>query len=458
MNLQPSDLQSLEALVSQKTGLKVDKNRHSEILKTLGNMLEAAKLPNFQELLRTLADCATDDPLWRQLIDRVTIGETYFFRDAAQCNVLQISVLPDLIAKRRATGFKHLSLWSAGCATGEEPYTLAIMLREMIPDIADWTFSLLATDINITSLETARRGIYRPHSFRQETRPDVQGRWFAKCDNNTFELDAAVRKMVEFAPLNLLSEDYPSFESRTMNLDLIICRNVTIYFEQATTRRIIEHFHGCLNSEGWLVVGHAEPLVSAYEGFVPRNFPNAVLYQKEADQPQLMPIQHAAPAHRDRVMPMPVVELQSVPEIAPTRVVKARAVDAVEAARMAAGREDWETVRRSLMMAERHNPMNPQVHYLRGLMLMQQNELDDAFSALRRAIYCDSSFVLAHYALGELYEKRGNTAEAMRCWLRSQRSIAERQPEDQVAPNEELTVEMFRDLLSYRLGSLPAGD
>ena len=72
------------------------------------------------------------------------------------------------------------------------------------------------------------------------------------------------------------------------------------------------------------------------------------------------------------------------------------------------------------MMAERLNPMNPQVHYLRGLMLMQHNELDDAFSALRRAIYCDSSFVLAHYALGELYEKRGNTAEAMRCWLRSQ--------------------------------------
>lgn len=387
MNLQPSDFQSLEALVFQKTGLKVDKHRHSEIMKTLDAMLEVAKRSNFQELLRMLENCATDDPLWRQLIDRVTIGETYFFRDAAQCNVLQTSVLPDLIAKRRATGFKHLSLWSAGCATGEEPYTLAIMLREMIPDIADWTFSLLATDINVTSLETARKGIYRPHSFRQETRPDVQGRWFDKHDNNTFELDAAVRKMVEFAPLNLLSEDYPSFESRTMNLDLIICRNVTIYFEQATTHRIIERFHSCLNSEGWLVVGHAEPLVSAYEGFVPRNFQNAVLYQMEADQPQLMPVQYAAPSHRDHVIP--VVEFQSVPEVVRTHVVKVPAVDALDAAQAAAGREDWETVQRSLMMAERHNPMNPQVHYLRGLMLMQQNELDDAFSALRRAIYCD---------------------------------------------------------------------
>src|SRR5689334_3095443 len=201
MKLQPSDFQALEDLVFTKTGLKVDKNRHDEIVKTIGEMLDLAKLTSFDSLRRTLSNCPTDDPLWRQLIDRVTIGETYFFRDAAQCNVLQTAVLPGLITKRRATGFKHLSLWSAGCATGEEPYTLAIMLREMIPDIAEWTFSILATDINVTSLETARRGIYRPHSFRQETRPDVQERWFTKLDNNTFELDSAVRKMVEFAPL-----------------------------------------------------------------------------------------------------------------------------------------------------------------------------------------------------------------------------------------------------------------
>jgi len=152
---------------------------------------------------------------------------------------------------------------------------------------------------------------------------------------------------------------------------------------------------------------------------------------------------------------IPVDEFQ--PIVVSHPVVKALPVDAMDEARAAAGREDWETVKRSLMMAERHNPMNPQVHYLRGLMLMQQNELNDALSALRRAIYCDSSFVLAHYALGELYEKRGDMDEATRCWLRSQRSIAERQPQDKVAPGEELTVEMFRDLLSYRLGSLPDG-
>src|SRR5260221_9953915 len=99
MNLHPSDFQALDDLVSLKTGLKVDKNRYNEIAQTLSEMLDVAKLSNFQELRRTLSNCETDDPLWRQLIDRVTIGETYFFRDAAQCNVLQTAVLPELIAK-----------------------------------------------------------------------------------------------------------------------------------------------------------------------------------------------------------------------------------------------------------------------------------------------------------------------------------------------------------------------
>src|SRR5205809_7753308 len=105
MNLQPSDFQALDELVSQKTGLKVDNNRHAEITRTLNDMLDMAKLSNFQELRRTLLEYETNDPLWRQLIERLTIGETYFFRDAAQCNVMQTAVLPELIAKRRATGF-----------------------------------------------------------------------------------------------------------------------------------------------------------------------------------------------------------------------------------------------------------------------------------------------------------------------------------------------------------------
>src|SRR5262249_24756090 len=145
-------------------------NRHAEIEQIFSAMGKTTGQPTVQALLRLLAECKPTDPLWRQLIDRITIGETYFVRDSSQCDVLQKAVLPDLITSRRLNGFRHLSLWSAGCATGEEPYTLAIMLRELIPDISEWTISILATDINLSSLETARKGIYKARSFREETR------------------------------------------------------------------------------------------------------------------------------------------------------------------------------------------------------------------------------------------------------------------------------------------------
>ena len=450
MTLEPPDYQALEGLVAAKTGLKIDKLRADELDRIIGGVLEASGLKTIPQLCHALMECQTIDPLWRLLIDRITIGETYFFRDAAQCNALKNFVLPELIAKKRES-FHHLSIWSAGCATGEEPYTLAIMLRELIPDIEDWTFTILGTDINLSGLETARRGIYKARSFRMETRPDVQGRWFRTRGQN-YELDPDVRGMVEFAPLNLVSDDYPSFETWTMNLDLIICRNVTIYFEAETTQRIIKRFQGALNEDGWLVVGHAEPMASVYEGFTPHNFPNAVLYQKHTERPMvatLPPMQRA---------PLPVELPATLAAPAAARMPNRKQVDALKEARAAAGREDWNTLQQWLVSAEHANPMNAEVHYLRGLMLMHTQRYDGAMQALRRAIYCDPSFALAHYALGDLYEKVGNHDEARRSWLRSQQIVASRRPEDDLAPGEHLTVEMLRDLLNYRLNVLPEGD
>src|SRR5215471_4901527 len=113
MTLEPSDYQALEELVAAKTGLKIDKLRADELDRILGSVLEASGRKTIPELCYALVECQTIDPLWRLLIDRITIGETYFFRDAAQCNALKNHVLPELIAKKRQS-FRHLSIWSAG--------------------------------------------------------------------------------------------------------------------------------------------------------------------------------------------------------------------------------------------------------------------------------------------------------------------------------------------------------
>jgi chemotaxis protein methyltransferase CheR len=193
-------------------------------------------------------------------------------------------------------------------------------------------------------------------------------------------------------------------------------------------------------------------MASVYEGFIPRNFPNAVLYQKHTDRP----ITPAMPSAQRMPMPEELPTSLAAP-LASRRPSKLK-TDALKEAQLAAGREDWNALQQWLVLAEHDSPMNPQVHYLRGLMQMHRKRFSGALQALRRAIYCDPSFALAHYALGDLYEKNGNFTEARRCWLRSQHTVAERQPQEDLTAGENLTVEMFRDLLNYRLNGLPEED
>src|SRR5262249_11882963 len=143
-------------------------------------------------------------------------------------------------------------------------------LRELLPDIDRWHITILATDINGSNLERAQRGQYRGWSFRNETPTSVRERWFIPEGEN-LKISPVIHRMVEFKLLNLISDEYPSFTTGTLHMDLILCRNVTIYFDRDTTQAIAGRFYKALNMDGWLVVGHAEPMSSVYQGFTPRN-------------------------------------------------------------------------------------------------------------------------------------------------------------------------------------------
>lgn len=325
----------LRGIVHIKTGLSIDKYRMDDIWRMLDKLqatfaaFSKLSFNLLNEWINSLAIQSVESSEWRALIEVITIGETYFFRDAAQMRALQNHVLPQIIDSHRINNFKHLRIWSAGCATGEEAYTLAMLLRESIPDIADWTFTILGTDINQTSLETARIGIYKQRSFRDETRTGIRDRWF-RPSGKDFELDPEIRRMVKFAPLNLVSDTYPSFETETMNFDLILCRNVTIYFNEATTRQIIERFYKALSPTGWLVVGHSEPMVSAYREFTPCNLENAVVYYKDVrNQNEEMadsydfsskPNPQPQPARSTTPEPRPLAKTGMLPSLPTSRV------------------------------------------------------------------------------------------------------------------------------------------
>jgi chemotaxis protein methyltransferase CheR len=437
MQIQDSDYRYLCNLIQTRTGLVLDEKRRDDVARAVNLIIPAFNLKTPHEVTLALARQATDTAMWRHLIDAVAIGETYFFRNLDQFNALQKHVLPELIAQRRASNHKSLRIWSAGCATGEEPYSLAILLRDLLPDIHTWNILILATDLNENSLEFARRGVYKSRSFRQETPDTVRARWFTAKDD-TYTLDATARKMVRFAPMNLISDDYPNAENETSNLDLIICRNVTIYFSPESTHQVITRFYQALNRGGWLVVGHAESAASSQHDFIPRHFPNTVLYQK----PSVPSTRHV---HNS-------TEIPGLSSSAQTGEIQ---TELLAEARAAADRQDWEAASALLELAERDQGtrMQPEVHYLRGLVLLNTDDIDGSLRALRRALYCDPAFVLAHYTLGELYDRRERPKEARRHWRRAQNIIAKLDPQQHLPLTDELTAGMLNELLTYRLKS-----
>lgn len=229
----------------------------------------------------------------KRLINVLTIGETHFFRDAPQFDALVNQVLPELIAQKRASAkavgqnppiSPQLRIWSAGAASGEEPYSIAMLLHELIPDIANWHILILATDINQDSLEKAKKGVYTNWSFR-ETRAKSKRALYFTPHGKVYKLKDHIKKMVTFAPLNLINDDFPAVYNNTVSMDMIICRNVTIYFDEETTRSIIQKFYQSLIQGGWLVVGHSEPSLTIYRDFKSCPFAGTLLYKKTTQTP-----------------------------------------------------------------------------------------------------------------------------------------------------------------------------
>jgi len=204
------------------------------------------------------------------LLNQVTINETYFLRERAQMDHMIKNVIPDLISK----GKKSIRIWSAACSSGEEPYSLAILLSEAgLFNKAN--IEILATDINTEVLAIAQKGLYRTISFRGVP-PQIQQKYFTK-DGFTFKLDSSIMSKIKFFQGNLLN---PMLSSKVGRLDIIFCRNVLIYFDIPAKTKVIDLFHKSLNVPGALYLGHSETLNKISDSFKMENFGGGIIYRK----------------------------------------------------------------------------------------------------------------------------------------------------------------------------------
>lgn len=272
-------------LIYDRYGLNFPEKRLPDLERGVRQAFAASTCSDLDEYFELLQDPERGALHIEQLLNAITISETHFFRDAAQVDALYECVLPEIIQRRRPV--RSIRIWSAGCASGEEPYSIAMLLRDLLPDVDEWSITILGTDINTDVLHRARKGVFGEWAFREERAKLYRTRYF-RPNGNRYELAAEVRRMVTFQWLNLAEESYPAYATNTMFMDLILCRNVMIYFSQASTLAAVNRFYEALVDGGWLVIGHSEHSITTYQRFQTHNFANAILYRRTG-QPSRLP-------------------------------------------------------------------------------------------------------------------------------------------------------------------------
>jgi chemotaxis protein methyltransferase CheR len=452
---QLSDLEfaALSRLLGQRFGLDYPPPKRAELEKACRRVRDGRGASEFCRL----AVSPEGGELRQRLVNELTVGETYFFRIQAHFDALRNFILPDLV-KRRADQ-KRLRIWSAGCATGEEPYSIAMVLLETLPDIRAWDIDFLATDVNTAFVAAARAGRYREWSFRK-----VDDYWRAKYFKAVPEgwrISEGVRRMVRIVPANLCDERESVLACGPETFDLLVCRNVLIYFAEESIQPVSALFRRYLAPGGWYLGGHVEP-VAFKDGFEAVTFPGAVVYRK------LPPVGFAAePERRRREEERPPARRKlPADELARADLLLAAGDGGAalqQLSQLAAAREDagayWRMGRvlgnlgryeeglewcRRAMALDRENPFP---YYIAALIQEELGQNEEAFENLRRSLYVDKDFVLGHFSMGNYYRWRRDEARAARSYRNVMR-LLERRADDEEISGDGLTVGRLREIVA----------
>lgn len=378
--LQSGLLTSFAELVEKRYGLRLSDRQVQQLGHLVVDVLPTTAVHSPAQLLTAFTGGAYPETL-QALAARLTIGETHFFRVAPQIEALRAAVLPNVLRHRAAD--RRVRAWSAGCSTGEEPYTLAILVRELLGPAAGWSVEILGTDINQLALAVARLGLYREWSFR-ETPGLIRRQYFRPVGNDWLLVDA-VRSLVRFEYVNLIQDAFPA-GAADGGFDVILCRNVTIYFGPAASQDLYRRLAHALAPNGWLVLGPSDLAPTSVTGLVPVYLEGAVLWRRAAGVPT--PASVPPPAYG----PNPVARKSLVAAAAP-RTAEPRSDEARE--------------------------------YLRaGMVRLDEGDADGAIKSLRQATFLDQDNPLAQFSLGCAYRHSGNRSRARAAFVHARRLLA----------------------------------
>jgi chemotaxis protein methyltransferase CheR len=469
----PANLDRVLALLGERLGLDFPASRRDAAEAGILRAMSRAGARDPEVYLDLLL---REGPAWDDLVAELTVGETYFFREAAQFDFIRREVLPGL---RRRGG--TVRAWSAACASGEEAYSLAIVLDQ--EGFGERSF-LLATDVNQAALVKARQATYTAWSLRGEGAAAAGPYLLRRGDR--YVLAERLRQRVTFAALNLAQDRYPAEATGVCVMDVILCRNVLIYFGRETVRSVARRLYDTLAPGGWLFAGASDPPLGGEAPFESVLAEGGVFYRRPtAPAPgALVEMREASPKgaappplQRGGLTPPRPAPLRASPAPAPPPLdhqEEARAAfargDYARAAALAGDRADCAALRvRSLanldpVAAEqacaealRRQPLDVELHYLHAILLLGLGREVEAGGAVRRVLYLDRTLAAAHFTLGTVLERRGDPAAACRAY-RAARDLAAARPSREPVPLAEgESAEQLAAAAAARLAALGAG-
>ena len=441
LELTDAQFAQLAGLLRRAAGLAFDESRRDSLAYSVLERMRARDVKDADAYIALVE--GDDGAAERQaLVDEVTIPETHFFRNPPQIRALRQFVLPELL--RHAADRRRLRIWSAGCSTGEEAYTVAMLVRELLPASAHWDVQIVATDISTRALAMAERGHYQDRAFVMTDPLDLQRFFRLDTDAGSYEVRKEIRDLVEFRHHNLVTEPAPFADGE---VDLVLCRNVTIYFDRATTKALMQRLSTTLREGGYLFLGHAETLWQVSDAFSLVALGDAFVYRRptRGTEPKAGERRAVLPDRRTENEPRPTKadrrrgpeDRRTTPAVvpaAPTREVQPpAAVDPLEAVRSAVAGGRYGDAADLAAEVASADPLRQEAHYLHGLALTNLGRDAEALVVLRKATYLAPDDGFAHFLLAGALERAGETLAAARSYSAAATTLGGRAG-DAVAP------------------------
>lgn len=471
--------------LSGQIGLNFSGNRRSDLLKAMHTVSKESGFNDVESCIRSLMSSRLSRKQVEILSSCLTVGETYFLREKQSFDILEREILPRLTASRQ-TNRRRIRIWSAGCATGEEPYSIAISLSRVIPNLNDWNITILATDINPQFISKAEQGVYTKWSFRG-TSPDFRRKYFTETAKDQYRIHSRFREMVNFSYLNLSDDIYPSLDNNTNAMDIIFCRNVLMYFTPERWNSVTGSFYNSLVEGGWLIVSPTEVSNMLYQRYAHVRFPGMTLYHKDSAKaiakapylptisvepksklpdffiPALKPkaLERKPPAPQKVHHPSPVKKPEDVYNDALTLYDQGRYLETVEIlvtllanktsnpkgipldgeiiALITRAYANQGRLAEALEWCEKGiagDKLIPGLHYLQATILQEQGKIDEAKISLKKALYINPDFMLAHFTLGNIARQEGKWKESEK-HFRNAKTLLSARPQDEILPESE---------------------